>query len=106
MKFGVADFWDESIFESLALLGFVKSVHPAIQQRPKKPPFQVSRTAIDQDKFVGRDSDLTQLDQQLYQSRTLAITAIEGMGGVGKTELALQYTYRVSASQMLLTTGF
>lgn len=61
--------------------------------RPERPPFQISRTAIDRDKFVGRDSDLSQLRRQLHQAGTLAITALEGMGGVGKTELALQYAY-------------
>ena len=42
---------------------------------------------------MGRDGNLDQLHRQLRQAGTLAITAIEGMGGVGKTELALQYAY-------------
>ncbi|WP_448169487.1 tetratricopeptide repeat protein [Leptolyngbya iicbica] len=41
--------------------------------------------------FVGRDEDLKQLHEQLQQTERLAITAIRGMGGIGKTELALQY---------------
>jgi tetratricopeptide (TPR) repeat protein len=46
---------------------------------------------------VGRDQKLTELHAQLQQNESsaprvrLAITAIAGMGGIGKTELALQY---------------
>jgi tetratricopeptide (TPR) repeat protein len=41
--------------------------------------------------FVGRDPKLEELHTQLQQNARLAITAIAGMGGIGKTELALQY---------------
>jgi tetratricopeptide (TPR) repeat protein len=41
--------------------------------------------------FVGRAQELARLHQQLRQSDRLAITAIAGMGGIGKTELVLQY---------------
>nr|WP_293035699.1 tetratricopeptide repeat protein [Moorena sp. SIO1F2] len=41
--------------------------------------------------FVGRDTQLKELHQELQKTDKLAICAIAGMGGVGKTELALQY---------------
>ncbi len=41
--------------------------------------------------FVGRDQKLTELDQHLQSGDRIAITAVQGMGGIGKTELALQY---------------
>jgi tetratricopeptide (TPR) repeat protein len=44
-------------------------------------------------RFIGRDEDLTTVHEKLQQTTTVAITSVSGMGGVGKTELALQYSY-------------
>ncbi|MEH2152698.1 tetratricopeptide repeat protein, partial [Nostoc sp.] len=41
--------------------------------------------------FVGREAELQNLHQLLQENQQVAIAAIAGMGGVGKTELALQY---------------
>ncbi|PSB27297.1 tetratricopeptide repeat protein [Stenomitos frigidus ULC18] len=41
--------------------------------------------------FVGREDDLERLHQQLQPGSPVAISAVSGMGGIGKTELALQY---------------
>ena len=40
---------------------------------------------------MGRDAVLKQLEQQLQTSERVAISTLTGMGGIGKTELALQY---------------
>lgn len=41
--------------------------------------------------FVGRDKQLVELHQLLQKNSQVVIAAINGMGGVGKTELAIQY---------------
>lgn len=56
---------------------------------PKAGPNNLPRSGSV--KFVGRDIELLNLHTQLHQNEQLTIVAIQGMGGIGKTELALQY---------------
>ena len=44
-------------------------------------------------KFVGREKVIETLYKQLQLSERIAITSVTGMGGIGKTELALQYAH-------------
>jgi tetratricopeptide (TPR) repeat protein len=44
--------------------------------------------------FVGREADMAALHEQLQKSERVVIASIHGMGGIGKTELALQYALR------------
>ncbi|MFN6529450.1 tetratricopeptide repeat protein [Nostoc sp. ChiSLP03a] len=48
--------------------------------------------------FIGRNDLLTQLHQTLKFNEQSTITAIVGMGGVGKTELTLQYALKYQQS--------
>jgi len=41
--------------------------------------------------FVGRAHEITILRENLQRTGAVAISAVSGMGGVGKTELATQY---------------
>jgi tetratricopeptide (TPR) repeat protein len=61
----------------------------ALNQSPVGTPQNLPRSGVVE--FVGRDVKLIELHEQLQNNKRIAITAIAGMGGIGKTELALQY---------------
>jgi hypothetical protein len=66
--------------------------------RPEEIPSNLPRSGVIQ--FVGRDEALKTLHEQLQQKERVAICAIAGMGGVGKTELALQYARLISSRDL------
>src|SRR5450755_530016 len=53
--------------------------------------------------FLGRESELVQVRQWLQVSQATALSqpqAISGLGGIGKTQLALEYAYRYHQDYM------
>ncbi|MGF1490357.1 MAG: NB-ARC domain-containing protein, partial [Prochloraceae cyanobacterium] len=70
-----------------------ESIDPPDAPIKTNPPQNLPRSGIR--KFVGRDRDLKTLHQKLQQcDRGVVISpvaSVTGMGGIGKTELALQY---------------
>lgn len=58
--------------------------------RPTGFPQNIPRSSTD--KFVGRKLELSGLHQQLQEEDQVTIAHIEGMGGIGKTELAIVYS--------------
>ncbi|WP_405742487.1 FxSxx-COOH system tetratricopeptide repeat protein [Streptomyces sp. NBC_00028] len=51
--------------------------------------------------FTGRDSMLVHLREALASGQRVAVQALHGRGGVGKTQLALEYAYRVAGEYEL-----
>ncbi|MCW8382420.1 FxSxx-COOH system tetratricopeptide repeat protein [Streptomyces justiciae] len=51
--------------------------------------------------FTGRDTLLVQLRQALTANNRVAVQALHGRGGVGKTQLAIEYAYRFAGEYEL-----
>jgi tetratricopeptide (TPR) repeat protein len=71
---------------------FVGSTNPPPSQGSAHNRHNLPRSGVT--KFIGRETELDTLHEKLQQSSRLNIAAIKGMGGIGKSELALQYAYR------------
>ncbi len=61
---------------------------PPLTEIPQNIPY------LGTDIFVGRVKDLENIDKILNNNKPLAIASVTGMGGMGKTELAVQYALR------------
>ncbi|KAL9027364.1 MAG: hypothetical protein Q9196_004100 [Gyalolechia fulgens] len=46
-------------------------------------------------RFTGRESELAELQNMLFTNNQFTKTAISGLGGVGKTQLVLEFLYRL-----------
>ena len=65
---------------------------PSLPKQIKENPHNLPNSGVAQ--FVGRADILAQLDQQLQKGDRVAISTLTGMGGIGKSELALQYAWQ------------
>lgn len=81
--------WDKEKLTQ-ALTVFLKSL------QPQEIPNNVPRSGVA--KFIGRELELEQLHIQLQEGSLVSISAVEGMGGIGKTELAIQYTQQYAST--------
>ena len=70
-----------------------------------KPPFVVP--FLRNPGFVGREEDLDQVHLLLQKEEPVAVlpVAASGMGGIGKTQLAVEYAYRHAGDYRGASTG-
>ena len=59
------------------------------EEKPKQAPNNSPSNLATE--FIGREKDLADLDNIIKNADQVAISAVAGMGGVGKSELAKQY---------------
>lgn len=60
------------------------------EKRPFFPPLQRNH-------LVGREAELAQIERALMQGKFVNVCQIQGMGGVGKTALALHLAYQLDS---------
>lgn len=77
-----------------------------LSDRPRYPSGpEITNLPARNPHFTGRDTILDDLHQQLHAERRTAIVptgAIHGLGGIGKTQLALEYAHRYASDYDLI----
>ncbi|MDY6902040.1 MAG: NB-ARC domain-containing protein, partial [Cyanobacteriota bacterium] len=75
--------------------GTINNINNPLPEKPFKPIKYIPK--VGNKNFVGREDELTKVHDKFSETNnTVAISSVSGMGGVGKTELAIQYaqTYK------------
>jgi len=72
--------------------------HPSPRERPRIFAVPLLRNP----NFTGREELLVAVEEQLRRGPLLAVCALKGLGGVGKTQLALEYAHRYAERYKLV----
>lgn len=79
----------------LSLIGLWQAPRRSRTQDPPEP--MAHRLPPHNSDFTGRDATLREMRQRLTSANDMAMLVVHGMGGVGKTQLAVEYAYRYLA---------
>lgn len=80
-------------------LGLDAVVHPRDESMPPEPPFQLP---VDPPKFTGREAELDRLGAALSSEHSGPVLClIWGMGGVGKTALAIHAAHQLHRTGLI-----
>ncbi|MEO0612326.1 MAG: NB-ARC domain-containing protein [Pseudomonadota bacterium] len=86
-----------TVKEILRLLGLFLPQTPTAQAQTEPVPLAhppiYNVTGTPNRLFTGRETMLTALDDNIRAGTKTAITAVQGMGGIGKTSLAREYVF-------------
>jgi tetratricopeptide (TPR) repeat protein/cellulose biosynthesis protein BcsQ len=96
----------EAVDRLLRLLGMSTSReihHEGLPYYPGSEP-KIDRSPARNVRFTGRDKDLQELREKLREhGRTVVFpVALQGLGGVGKTQIALEYVHRFKSDYDLV----
>lgn len=84
---------DKAIFSGVGVT--IRTIPPAAERSPTEPPPIWGNVPPRNISFTGRQAMLETLHQRLSQGTTAVLPeALHGMGGVGKSQIAIEYVYR------------
>jgi hypothetical protein len=88
-----ADIDNKALFPGVGVT--IRTIPPAAERGPTEPPPIWGNVPPRNISFTGRRAMLETLHQRLSQGTTAVLPeALHGMGGVGKSQIAIEYVYR------------